>query len=206
MTKKYTVDAMIENIASIYKQSDESERYSGSVWYDSASKQALEISKDTGIDYGKIVYCIAALSPRNRWERNIQDVFNLSRVLSAEVSCGTFNANKQKALQCLLGTDFEFKRDIETLAIKGYKVKSFARLIYNPLDFYSVCIDTHAIGIAHGHRYSVDDKHLLCGIFGNKSRYDSIAQAYRELAYTLELLPHQLQAITWLVWKRIHKV
>jgi len=206
MTKRYTVDAMIDNIESIYNQSNESEKHSGSVWYDSASKQALEISKDTGIDYGKIVYCIAALSPRNKWERNMCDVRNLASALSAEVSCGTFNANKQKALCCLLSTDFEFKRDIETLAIKGYKVKSFARLIYNPSDYYSVCIDTHAIGIAHCHRYLVDDNHLLCGIFGNKARYDSIAQAYRELAYSLCILPHQLQAITWLAWKRIHKV
>jgi hypothetical protein len=206
MTKRYTVDAMIDNIESIYNQSNESEKHSGSVWYDSASKQALEISKDTGIDYGKIVYCIAALSPRNSWERNICDVRNLACVLSAEVSCGTFHANKQKALQCLLSSDFEFKRDIEKLAVKGYKVKAFARLIYNPQDYYSVCVDTHAIGIAHGHRYSVDDKNLLPSIFGNKARYDSIAQAYRELAYTLEILPHQLQAITWLTWKRIHKV
>jgi hypothetical protein len=203
---KYTQTKMIDNILSIYAQSSHEEKNLGFRWYQDAYNEAYDISLETNIILGKIVYCIAALSPRNKWDRNICDVRNLANALSLEVSCGTFNTNKIKALQCLLSTDFDFKRDTESLAVKGYKVKNFARLIYNPSDYYSVCIDTHAIGISHNHRYSVEDKHKLCSIFGSETRYDAIAAAYRKSAYTLDMLPNQLQAITWVTWKRLHKV
>jgi hypothetical protein len=203
---KYSQTQMIDNILSIYSQATHDEINSGVNWYYNAHNEAISISNQTEIDFGKIVYCIAALSPRNKWDRNICDVRNLATQLSLEVSCGTFNANKLKALQCLLSTDFEFKRDINKIAVKGYKVKSFAKLIYNPCDYYSVCIDTHAIGISHNHRYSVDDKQQLCGIFGNERRYDAIAESYRKASHTLDMLPNKLQATTWLTWKRIHRI
>jgi hypothetical protein len=203
---KYTQTQMIDNILSVYALSTSDEFSLGQEWYKTACNEADKISQETRIDFGKIVYCIAALSPRNKWDRNISDVRNLATQLSLEVSCGTFNANKLKALQCLLSTDFDFKRDIDKLAVKGYKVKAFAKLIYNPCDYYSVCIDTHAIGISHYHRYSVEDKQQLCGIFGNEKRYDAIAEAYRKASHTLDILPNKLQATTWLTWKRIHRI
>jgi hypothetical protein len=201
---------LIQNIEAVLLEASNKEIQSGLDWYKNAHDSARSISIQSRQSLGKIVYCIAALSPRNSWERNLIDCSNLSQHLTLDVKVGTFNANKQKALECLLSEnfDFNFYPALDRLSKGGFKTKAFAKLIYNPEDEYTVCVDTHAIGVAHNNRYtsSDEDKKLLGQVFKSEDSYESICDAYRAVANKHGWLPHQVQAITWVTWKRIHGV
>ncbi len=41
---------------------------------------------------------------------------------------------------------------------------------------------------------------------GRVPHYDRVADAYREAAYRIGVLPSQLQATTWFTWKRLNRI
>lgn len=61
-----------------------------------------------------------------------------------------------------------------------------------------VTIDRHAISLYFG---TFDHKFVQ-----TNKRIHKIREDYKEVAKQLNLRPYQLQAITWLVWKRINNI
>ena len=86
-----------QNILAIHQLATADERVEGATWY----LNALIIAEDLGARYKlggrlKAIGVIAALSPRNRWERNVQD---------ADALIAAFNAGgAEQARLCLLYT------------------------------------------------------------------------------------------------------
>lgn len=181
----------------------------GCDWYPSALAIANRISDKYGLRTELVVGVIAALSPNNRWERNIVDAEAIIKCWAAggtrtdmlNVKVCTYGKMKEKAVDILTPTD----RPI-TEILNGKKLVEFFNCITNPaLD--DVCIDGHAYSVWFGQRLTMKDVPPI----GKKLRA-TIKQDYRDACTFINeelscfFTPADIQAITWVTHKRIHNV
>ena len=179
-------------------------------WYPSALDIANRIAVKYGVSAETAAGVIAALSPNNRWERNIIDAENIIKCWAAggtrsdllAVKVCTYGKMKEKAIDILttpIGVNIK-----ETL--KGKKIVEFFNCITNPL-LNDVCIDGHAYSVWFGQRLTMKEVPPI----GVKLRAQ-IKTDYRDAtAFINEELsehftPADIQAITWVTHKRIHNV
>ena len=175
---------MVENILNWYWQADETDRKEGSFWYESAFDLVTDIAYQTCDPHFKIAGIIAALSPQKSWNEN-KNIVN--RWFFGDKKGHT----KQQLDKCrrIMAAD-TLEEVLEILG--GLKTRAFC---LNILGFdQHVCIDRHAMTIA--------------GFSGNLTpkRYAEISEAYITAAYQLEISPANLQAITWVAYRRISGV
>ena len=102
--------------------------------------------------------------------------------------------NKSKAITILNQTTEERPEDI----LGGKKVVSFYRNICDPMDEEPITVDGHAFCIAKGSRE--------VGVRITPTAYDKVADAYRHVARNVGLVGNQVQAITWLTYRREHGI
>ena len=193
----------IDNIKAIYQLATLTEKQDGITWYPQADQIAISLADRHEISEAQAIGVIAALSPRNRWERNVQDADSL---IAAFVAGGseqamltkvcTFGANKAKAVKVLGLIAPTLAQVLDVLS--GPKLREFASCIAGLAD---VCIDGHAFCIWNGGRTSLADVPAI----GVKLRRE-IKADYQAAADELGLTAAALQAITWVTWRRIHGV
>lgn len=195
----------VQSITAVYNLSTLSDRNQGLNWYARALAFAKELHLQYAIETETIVGVIAALSPRNRWERNMIDAESMIKVYCnggtyddlLQLKVCTFNSGKIKAAAIL--TD-EISDRAKLLAIlKGPKLCEFFNCILGDVD--DVCIDGHAYSIWVGDRITLANVPSI----GKRLR-ENIKADYQEAAKNLGLKSHELQAITWVCWKRLHNV
>ena len=94
-----------------------------------------------------------------------------------------------------------------------HKVRNFFNNISNPSDPNAVTIDTHAVAAGLLLPLSGSSKEVLYNfggasskLTGSKGSYPIYADAYRELARELKILPRELQSITWEAVRGLFKV
>lgn len=194
----------VANIKAIYQLATLTEKQNGINWYPNALNIAEELGERHKLGGRlKAIGVIAALSPRNRWERNVEDAnrliaaFNAGGAEQARLTkvC-TFGANKEKAIRIL---QLQRGSETEILAIlSGPKLREFYSCIYGLAD---VCIDGHAYCIWAGERTGLADVPAI----GVKLRRE-IKADYQAAASELGVDAAALQAITWVTWRRIHGV
>ena len=194
----------IDNIKAIHQLATLTEQQEGITWYPSAHQIAATLADRYEISDAQAIGVIAALSPRNKWSRNVHDA---DALIAAYVAGGaeqatltkvcTFGANKAKAVRVLeLSPDADLD---DVLAIlSGPKLREFASCIAGLDD---VCIDGHAFCIWNGGRTSLADVPSI----GVRLRRE-IKADYQTAADELGLTPSACQAITWCAWRRIHGV
>jgi hypothetical protein len=83
--------------------------------------------------------------------------------------------------------------------LNGQKIVSFFK---NIMGYDTVTIDGHAYNIARYKRVTLTDDDTNI----SKSVYLEMQEAYQRAAKRVGLKVYQLQAITWVVWKRIHNI
>jgi len=145
---------------------------------------------------------MAALSPNNKWERNVHDCERMCEAWvkgddldDFKVSC--YNTMKLKAWSIL---DDNLTSDDDILTrLNGQKIRSFYSNIRG-LD--EVTIDGHALNIALGVRQGLttDSTNM------SKKVYRQMQEVYVRAAKRVDIKPHVLQAITWTTWKRENKI
>jgi hypothetical protein len=185
------------NILNIYNQATEQEIKDGLDWYNKANTDCLAVLAHfphQAYNINSVAGITAALSPRNKWARNIIDTYSLLTDSNSKV--GTFNANKAKAL-AIKNLIFATKTEVLD-CLGGEKVRSFYQNILDPQDTTIVTVDGHAIGVWLGSRAT--------SVSAAGDAYTTIQDAYIRTANELEIIPNQLQAITWLVYRRIHGI
>ena len=171
---------MIKLILDHFSNASDAQLHHGMRWYYSAHHMCKRISKHTKTDLFKVVGVLSALSPRNRWERNITDAVDVIRK-GKKAKVATFGAMKRKALRVL-----EAESESEVLEIlNGEKIKSFYMNIMHPYKSADVTVDVWAMR-------SVNYEGNL-----NKGAYRSIKQAYIDASKLVGVKPHELQAIVW---------
>jgi hypothetical protein len=193
----------VNRIKAVYDLATPHEITIGRAWYPQAYETARIMASDYGLCVQTVVGVIAALSPRNRWERNLLDSENLieaycvDRDAAAAVKVCTFGKNKAKAIK-ILDLDQDPFTDAIMDVLSGPKLREFAASI---LGLDSVCIDGHAFCIWNGARTSLKDVPSI----GVRLRAEIISD-YRKAAAKLGLTPTECQAVTWCAWRRIQGV
>ena len=157
------------------------------------------------VDFDTIVGVIAALSPRNKWERNMQDAESMIKLYSSgadyedlmDLKVCTFSTGKAKAATLLVDniTDSSKIREI----LKGPKLIEFFNCISD--DVEDVCIDGHAYSVWFGERITLQNVPSI----GKKLRA-TIKADYIKAAKEAGIKASVIQAVTWVAWKRIHGV
>jgi len=203
--------AQTRHIAAILGLATQADIAAGLDWYRRAEALADRLSAAYGCSTAQAAAVIAALSPNNRWERNCEDAENLISAWEmgldpAVVRVSTFNGNKRKACQALAMED-PTTNDLASLlhGKQGRKVESFFRCITG--EHGAVCVDGHAYSVWCGkHIFTTKTPSI------GKLAYQHIAHAYRLVARrSLEicgeaLTPAQVQAVTWVTYRRIHGI
>jgi len=192
----------VRNILKTYRIATVSDVSNGVEWYDRAKRMAAWIAKETNIPEATVIGVMAALSPNNRWERNCKDTLTMCQAWingdttdDFKVSC--YNTMKQKAWSIL---EDDLTTDEAILSrLNGQKIRSFYSNIRG-LD--EVTIDGHALNIARGKREGLTSDKTNMG----KKQYRELQAAYVTAAKRVKVKPHELQAITWTTWKRIHNI
>ena len=204
MTKQATLvdhERMIYNITSVYRDADEDQHAEGLLWYSQAKREAYHIAMKHDVPVYITVAVIAALSPNNKWARNLVNAdaligafVNGDGLLSVKVS--TYHAMKRKAWDILVARPSY--NDVKAM-LKGQKITSFFMDIMGE---FNVTIDGHARNIAYGERVGLTDDRSNIGV----REYRALQAAYQEAARRVGLMPYQLQAITWRVWRDRHGI
>ena len=190
-------------IRAVYELATIVEQEDGRAWYLVAQSICRTLSDEHGIPAFVAAGVVAALSPRNRWERNVQDAEALIGAYLAggaeqaeQTKVCTFGKNKGKAI-AILSLSCPTDTDVKAI-LSGPKMIEFYQCI---LGLDDVCIDGHAFCIWSGGRTGLKDVPSI----GVKLRKE-IKSDYRQVADELGLTAASLQAITWVAWRRIHGV
>ena len=193
----------IDNIKAIYQLATLTEKQDGITWYPVALDIARTIADEHDLTTAQAIGVIAALSPRNKWERNVQDAISLIAAYQAGgaeqamlTKVCTFGANKAKAVKILQLVAPTMDQVLAVLS--GPKLREFASCIAGLPD---VCIDGHAFCIWAANRTGLKDVPAI----GVKLRRE-IKADYQTAADELGITPSACQAITWVTWRRIHGV
>jgi len=192
----------VKNILKVYRRATPEDHANGLEWYDRAARYAKVISTKYMIHRHTVIGVMAALSPNNRWERNIKDTETMcvawiqgGDLTDFKVSC--YNKMKEKAWS-ILSDNLVDDDDILT-RLNGQKIRSFYS---NIRGLNEVTIDGHALNIARGYREGLTTDKTNMG----KKLYLDMQAAYVKAAKRVGILPHELQAITWTTWKREHNI
>lgn len=191
------------NILAVFFNATDLESINGAEWYPAANKAASIMAQRYNVTLETAAGVIAALSPNNKWERNLSDADSMIRAYSTgdynaadSIKVGTYNANKVKALKILSG-------DNCLQVLGGLKVRAFYDCI---IGGDSVCVDGHAYAIWTGQYIPTTKTPKI-----TPKVYAAIAADYRTAADTInsilraEYSAAQIQAITWLAWRRMIK-
>jgi hypothetical protein len=194
--------AHVGNIMSKYREASPEFVKGGSEWYDKANEVAGRVG---GGDTRRGAGIIAALSPLNNWERNVDEAHEL--VKTGNVASALLPANVEKARRIHAGED-----PLDVLG--GHKVTNFFHNINDPSSPHAVTIDRHAYDIAMGRPFvgaggGKAKRNLTQGPSGHTpmpedlglsslGRYKHFVQAYQRASSELGVdLPHRVQATTW---------
>lgn len=190
------------NIARIYSMATPEEIAGGSVWYIEAQKQCQLIAKRLSLPLATVAGVVAALSPNNKWERNIINAEELCEAYLAgdaveSVKVSTYHAMKDKAWAIL--SEGPSDRDTIIAQLKGQKIVAFFRCIMGE---NTCCVDGHA------HNIWRDERNPLSGdkSYIGAKLYRTIAADYAKAGAKLGKKAYEIQAITWVVWRRIHNI
>lgn len=171
------------NILRAYRAATPIDREEGLAWYREAHEFALSLDPD---NVERAAGVIAAISPMMYWSYNQRLA---SEIYAGRREQGCLPDNMAKALRIMDG-----EHPLNVLG--GEKVLSFYHNIL--LDNVRVTIDRHAIDIACGKPQSDADR---APYFKGKRRKE-LVQSYTNAARIEGVLPYEIQAITWVYWRK----
>lgn len=192
----------VTNINIVFKQATQEELQHGLTWYADAQAACQKMADTYELPLCIVVGVVAALSPTNRWERNLIDADNMLATFTSggyveETAPCTYKAMRDKAWLILSNG---VGQDVDTIAktLNGPKITDFFLCIMGA----DVCvIDGHAWCIASADRRTMQEVPSI----GKKLRTE-LQAAYSKAGKKHKMTAFQMQATTWVAWKRIHNV
>ena len=200
------ITSRLTSILGTYHLANDSERSAGRVWYPQAHQVALNLSGPFSCGVVTSAGVIAALSPNNKWERNLKDAQTLldtfktlGAYAASQIRVCTYDTNKAKAL-AILKLQSPTADDVITV-LNGLKVSAFYRCILG--DSQAICVDGHAYSIWAGEHITTPKTPKI-----SPRLYAQISADYTKAAQLIStphsiIQPAELQAITWLTHKRL---
>ena len=203
----------IDSIIAMYFSSSKVDRVKGKNWYSNAYSIACTLGKKYGVHSNTVSAVISALSPSNKWNRNVEDAEMMLRANAydldlTECKPSTYGKQKLKAIAILEGnvSDDEVLKRI----LSGQKTKSFYANISTNGKTTDCTIDGHAYNIWNGTVTNLNDVPNM-----TPKTYKMIQEDYRKAAVEISsitesetgeiLTASEIQAITWVAYRRTHK-
>ena len=194
------------NILAVYNMATPEEKRSGGAWYTAAHEQLRVIARVSNFSFDAVVDATAALSPGIRWTSNLNGIDILAdaiandKPLSLVSGVAGYRRNIDKAAAILLA---DKRNEPFRHILSGPKVTAFADNLRNgdKNGDDKVTVDVHAYSVAVGYRYTVATMPHIA-----ERERSAIISAYRMVAGIVGLSASQVQAITWVTWKRIHGI
>lgn len=172
---------IVSKLDAIYGQATKGQINTGVNWYEDAYIQAQKLAKEFHLPIFRVAGIIAALSPNNKWERNLHDTRLFLQTPSLETKVCTFMGQRRKALMILSARSSSEVR----LILSGRKTVSFFDNIVKHNLPHKVTVDLWMYRMAE--------------LKQSHKNYELISQAVIELSNKHGILPHQFQAIVWSV-------
>jgi len=189
--KKLTVRQQVNRINKYMDKATMSEVKQGLQWYHHARLLCIELAGLYPVTLSQVAQVISVLSPQKKWETNKLEVVALFNEVYNDIKpdFGLFATRKQieECKQIIKG---EF-----SIPHKRTKTYSFADNIADN-DSIEVTIDRHALRVAYDSADASIDK-------VSPVQYREAREAYRIVADSKGLKAYEVQAITWVVYKRI---
>lgn len=191
----------VRNILKVYRQATAQEVTNGKLWYADALERCEVMASKYGCELHIVVGVVAALSPSNKWERNLIDADHMLDVFTSggyldDVVVSTYGKMKEKAW-AVLQAGLVGEADVAGI-LNGPKITDFYWCI---LGRDTCVIDGHAWGIANRDRRTMQDVPSI-----GKAMRKELQDAYGRAAKRAGVTAFEMQAITWVAWKRIHNV
>ena len=192
----------VTNINKVFKLATQAELAHGLEWY-KAAKAACQAMADTcELPLAVVVGVVAALSPTNRWERNLIDAGNMLATFTSggyveDCAPCTYKTMRDKAW-LILSDGLTQDADDIAKTLNGPKITDFFWCIMGA----DVCvIDGHAWCIANADRRTMQEVPSI----GKKLRKE-LQAAYSKAGKMHKMTAFEMQAVTWVTWKRLHNV
>ena len=192
----------INSIIRFYNLATTTELKDGLDWYTTANEYCRELASRFNITIQQAAGIIAVFSPQAGWTENkryaVSFLINHKNILRSRVQ-----VKKAKKIVTLSSEDDIY--NAQTVADAAFKTKSFFLNILNPDVATDVTIDRHAIAVClqlPDHTFALDQSYAKY----TKAQYDFFQTCYIRAAAKLDILPHQLQAITWLTYRRLREL
>jgi hypothetical protein len=142
---------------------------------------------------------LAALSPRNKWERNKLDTEMIIRYLSGHSNvmpkCSTYGLMVKKAIAIFKAPNDDVKTML--MLLNGPKIKSFFLNIYDS-NSQCVTVDSWMQLASLGKYINVNTRPSL-----NLTDYRLIETIIKEMSTIIDVRPAVLQAVLWVSFKRL---
>jgi len=186
---------MRSNVSHWHDMADERMIHDGLTWYDDAKSFALMLSNEFDVSPVRAGGVISALSPRNKWERNKIDAWNVFQAVQDDVShdrvkVSTFDSNKVRA--------FNIAKGLIQVHEASRKTHRFA-LNVGAFDMNAVTIDTwmlFAFQTKSKTRKNLDVKVTT-------KQYDTMERKFQAISYDMGYAPAHLEAIVWVVIREL---
>ena len=190
----------VRQILKVYRSATADEIQHGMKWYAIAKRDSTKVAKEFGISVNTVVGVVAALSPLMNWNVNIKSARILIECFvnggaMDDVILSGYPQNKLKAWEML---EQKMVRKKTIMAkLNGQKTTAF---FANILGSDVVTVDGHAKNIHDGLRRVLKNNNV--GV----KEYRTISEAYYKAADKVGIKGYQMQAITWVAWRRQHNI
>ena len=191
-----------KNIIAVYKMATPDEIKQGIAWYLNATSDCKNIAYKLRLPLHIVIGVVSALSPNNKWERNVTNAEDLCTAFingqdMDSIKVSTYHKMKQKAWSIL---ETMPSYDDAITILNGKKIVSFFKNING--DESEITIDGHARNIYYNDRQGLTTPNTNI----RKLEYLDIQKAYQRASKKLGIKAYELQAITWVAWRRIHGI
>lgn len=183
----YKKQKISQNLEYFFNKVSEEDYNEGFVWYKTANDIVQNLSKKYNFQPLVVANVLSALSPRNKWERNIFDTEQVLKAVNEgkdydSIKVCTFNKNKIKAFELAQGKieGIEYSNSPKTHSF----VKNIAELNE---DFVTVDV---------WHTRASFDK-MIVPTSLSASNYDDIRDITIKNAKKHNIKPFEYQAIVW---------
>ncbi len=188
--KKLSVRQQVNRINKWMKLATNLDIVGGLGWYSEAQKLCSELSIQYNVSLIQVAQVVSALSPQKKWDTNkLETIALFNEVFNGVKPSFLYFATKRQLEECkqiILGNFL--------IPAKRIKTFSFADNIAN-VDSSEVTIDMHALRVAYDDQTANIKK-------VTPVQYRLAREAYNIVAKQHGLKPYQVQAITWVTYKR----
>jgi hypothetical protein len=181
---KYELSKVSKNLDTYFNMATEDEINHGMRWYVEANNFCVNASSIFGVDSLVVASVLSALSPNNKWARNLKDTFTVLQAVANgltanDVKVSTFHTNKFKA--------FALANGLTEITNDSRKTYSFVRNVG--------LLDDNRVTVDLWHLRACFNRTIEAGV--GKIAYDQLEKLTISKAKKLGLKGYEYQAIIW---------